>query len=157
MVNWVTDRSSGKQYVKLSTTVNRANDAARLCDGVGGILPEPRNSQENDFVNIILGTSGFCFLGLTDTGAEGQWVWSSNGSTPAWSFWGGGEPDGGRDEHCAVHIYQRHLSNWHKVWTPTECIHWQNIPVVCEKTRKYTIYHQDLLKTTANRPGLVKI
>ena len=93
----------------------------------------------NTIVNTM-GTNFWFFLGLTDRAAESQWVWSSDGSTVAWTLWKSGEPDGGRNQDCAAHIV-RHGASWNKKWGSMYCYQYYAIPVVCEKTRKYKIYH----------------
>ena len=119
-------------------------DAEKLCNAIGGMLPQPRNSGQNDFVNTMLSRSGWFFLGLTDKRHEGQWRWNTDwhNSTLEWTNWKSGDPDGGNHQNCAI----QHVSDdsrWSKKWTSTWCHHNgdYDIPVVCEKNCKYTIYH----------------
>lgn len=43
------------------------------------------------------------WIGLTDRSIEGSWVWSVDGKAPRInSSWAPGQPDGERDENCAV-------------------------------------------------------
>ena len=97
------------------------------------MLPEPRNSEENDFLKIF-GTTHWFFLGLTDRETEGRWVWSSDGTPVTWTLWKSGEPNGGRWENCVAAD---------KKWTSQHCYqhHDAEITLICEKTRKYAIYH----------------
>ena len=88
-----------------------------------------------------MGTTSWFFLGLTDTAAESQWVWSSDGSTVAWTLWKSGEPDGGRNQNCAVQHVGPAGASLNKKWTSSHCIQFTTVKVVCEKKRKYTIYH----------------
>ena len=102
------------------------------------MLPEPRNTYENDFLNNMGATSWF-FLGLTDKAAEDQWQWNSDRSTVGWSLWKSGEPDGGRNQNCAAQLVNGGIR---KKWTSTYCRHDGSfeIPVVCERRGgKYTI------------------
>ena len=56
-INWVTDTKSGKQYVRLKTKEAYQDPATKRCQNVGGMLPEPRNSEENDFVDKMAGNT----------------------------------------------------------------------------------------------------
>ena len=113
------------------------------CNAIRGMLPQPRNSVQNDFLNTMLGSPGWFFLGLTDRRREGIWMWNSDWdySTMSWSNFIRGEPDGGNQQNCVAHHVSDH-SRWNKKWTSTYCPHngAYDIPVVCEN-RKYTIYH----------------
>ena len=136
---WVTETSSGKQYVKLNTAVFNYADAQTSCQGIGGILPEPRNSSENDFLNTM-GAPGWFFLGLTDRETERQWQWESDGSTVAWSLWETGDPKGGRLENCAAQLVAPSDASRNKKWGSMYCEHHAYLrkQVICEKPRKYT-------------------
>ena len=95
----------------------------QVCHNLGGFLPEPRDEQENTFLDS-LGTSAF-LLGMSDRGQEGQWVWDSDGSPVTWTNWDsidkGGltdEPNNaGRDEHCAKMFkqYRPNTDSWNDV------------------------------------------
>ena len=139
-VIWVTEPSSGKKYVKLKyLTVSNYADAQTSCHRIGGMLPEPRNSSENDFLNTM-GTPGWFFLGLTDRETESQWQWESDGSTVVWSLWETGNPKGGRHENCATQIVAPSDASRNKKWGSMYCEHHASvrIQVICEKPRKYT-------------------
>ena len=49
---------SGKQYVMLRDLVANYDDAAKLCKDIGGMLPEPRNSRENHYLNRYVVRTG---------------------------------------------------------------------------------------------------
>ena len=135
----MTEPSSGKQYVTLHT-VSNYEDAQTVCRGIGGMLPEPRSSSENDFLNN--GIEGWFFLGLTDWKTERQWQWNSDNSTVGWTLWKSGDPDGGRRENCAAHIVAPGDASRNKKWGSMFCEQRVRIPVICEKSRKYTIYYE---------------
>ena len=138
-VNWLTDTRSGKQYTELNTKVSQYEDARKLCQGVGGILPEPRNSEENDFLHS-LGTTEWFFLGLTHTDPDSQYVWTSDGLAVTWTAWDSGEPKSLKSTTDCVRMLKK---DWTSVW----CGQSVTKPVVCEKTRtgKYTIHHDSLV------------
>ena len=116
-------------------------DAEKLCNAIGGMLPQPRNSGQNDFLNTMIDSPGWFYLGLTDKGHEGRWMWNTESPLDLeWTNWGSGEPDGGTQKNCAFHRVD--YGEWSKKWDATWCDHnWAyDTPVICEK-RKYTIYH----------------
>ena len=81
---------------------------------------------------------------MTDTAVEGQWVWTSDGTPVTWTDWypkrisRPGEPDGGREENCALLVMARTGTFWMSYpWNRPK----SPKVVVCEKIGKYTIYH----------------
>ena len=94
------------------------------------------------------------WLGMTDTAAEGQWVWNSDGSPVTWTIWGRGEPDGGSSQNC-VDMLRNYAINIgegdKKKWGTGGCESPHARTVVCEKKekiRKYIVAH--LLLITYN-------
>ena len=75
--------------------------------------------------------------------ADGEWKWNSDRSTVEWSLWKSGEPDGGIHQSCAVYIVAPTDATRNKKWASMYCYQDASVrsPVVCEKARKYTIYH----------------
>uniref|UniRef100_A0A9J7XKU7 C-type lectin domain-containing protein n=1 Tax=Cyprinus carpio carpio TaxID=630221 RepID=A0A9J7XKU7_CYPCA len=61
------------------------------------------NTEEQEFVKIISGGSGYFWIGLTDIEEEGRWKWV-DGSTLTSEFWASGEPNSyrGKEEDCAI-------------------------------------------------------
>ena len=81
------------------------NTNQQTCKNIGGHLPEPRNEQENLFLNS-LGSEMFT-LGINDEEVEGQWVFDSDGSPLTWFSWAKfrdypDAPNGGRNQNCAM-------------------------------------------------------
>ena len=133
-VNWVTDTSSGKQYVDLNTAETSHQKATELCQAVGGRLPQPRNQEENDFLNNM--QTIIFFLGMTDTASEGRWVWDSDGSAVSWTLWKSGEPDGGSVQNCASMLRNvAAVAGDRERWASGGCEK-QHKTAVCEKLRK---------------------
>ena len=75
----------------------------QVCRSHGGMLPEPRSEEENQFLNS-LGSDMFT-LGMTDREKEGQWIWDSDQSPVNYSSWYLAQkkpaPNGGTYENCA--------------------------------------------------------
>ena len=71
---------------------------------------------------------------MTDTDANGQWVWNSDGSMVSWTFWAPREP---MSANCAKHIHYINNDN-DKKWFSASC--GESCSVICERS-KYTIYH----------------
>ena len=65
-------------------------------------------------------------------------MWTSDGSEVTQTLWDATEPDGATTQNCGA--MDNAKKRWDSGWCdfPTET----KIPVVCEKTSKYTIYHE---------------
>ena len=111
-----------------------------MCIDAGGMLPEPRNKEETDFLNDM-GTAIWFYLGFTDHDAEDIWVWTSDGSPVTWMVWMEDEPNGGTTQNCGAMVrnYPVTANTTSPVYGSAFCDNPNNmtIPVVCEK-RKYT-------------------
>ncbi|XP_059361677.1 uncharacterized protein LOC132099255 [Carassius carassius] len=72
------------------------------------------NTEKQDFVKNISGSSGHFWIGLTDVEVEGRWKWV-DGSTLTSGFWASTEPDShqGTDEDCAI--------NYSEGWADYPC------------------------------------
>ena len=73
-------------------------------------------------------------------------MWTSDQSTVTWALWNSGEPDGHTNRDCAVMNRQVKDVADKKRWSSRLCqLAEQNVQVVCEKTRKYSIYYETKL------------
>ena len=107
--NWITDKRTGNQYLVLDIHDLVYDHLQQVCQDHGGFLPEPKDEQENQFLDS-LNTDMFT-LGMTDRKVEGQWIWESDGSPVSWANWvtwssGVVEPNGGRRQNCAMVLQQ---------------------------------------------------
>ena len=110
--DWITDGQTGKQYLVLDTDDLVYDVIQQVCHNHGGFLPEPREEEENSFLDS-LDTDTFA-LGMTDRKVEGQWIWDSDGSPVIgmnWIEWSSGvnEPNGGTNQNCALMIRQAEI------------------------------------------------
>ena len=106
----------------LNTTTLTHDVAKTKCQQHGGILPEPRSQQENNFLDG-LGTEMF-LLGMNDKGTEGVWVYDRDGSEVKFTNWWPGKPgheDGllGLEEDCAVMM--KNYRNGSDKWSDRPC------------------------------------
>ena len=107
-----------------------------ICLQHGGILPEPRSQEENDFLNN-LNTDMFP-LGLRDVETEGSWLWDSDGSPVIYTNWRPGQPQGGVNENCAF-VY-RNKNNLGPLWGDLRCLpsshmEQQNKNLICQRDK----------------------
>lgn len=82
-------------------TFYRANSSC-ISEGAGLISIE--DSDELDFLDTILEDGEKVFVGMTDIGEEGRWVWM-DGSIPTLDpLWHSIYPSGGVEHNCAEYV-----------------------------------------------------
>uniref|UniRef100_A0A8C1TAZ0 C-type lectin domain-containing protein n=1 Tax=Cyprinus carpio TaxID=7962 RepID=A0A8C1TAZ0_CYPCA len=92
----------------ISSEMKSWTESRRYCRERAADLIIINNTEEQDFVKIISGTSDSFWIGLTDIEVEGRWKWV-DGSTLTSGFWGSTEPNGrANEEDCALN----HLPGW---------------------------------------------
>ena len=74
------------------------------CVAWGGKLVVLDNQWEHQFVQTFIGGTLY-WLGLTDMGQEGEWMWLDGKPAAAYVDWCGNEPNNSNNEDCA-------LGNW---------------------------------------------
>ena len=81
------DPRTGKEYMVLerSTSTLNHNINQEKCKNIGGHLPEPRDEQENLFLDS-LAAERFA-LGINYNNVDDQWVFESDGSRLTWLSW----------------------------------------------------------------------
>lgn len=129
--NWT--QFQGSCYL-VSDTSTDFSKAVISCTELGAKLVHVENEMENSFLrNLIRGSNELkpysYWIGLTDKGTEGVWVWRNNGtSTPAiFTDWNDGEPNDTRDNEDCVHLYFRFGHTWNDI--PCDSLN----RFVCEK------------------------
>ena len=113
--DWITDPKTKKQYLILSTDNLKYDEVQQVCHNLGAFLPEPRNHDENQFLDD-LGSHMFA-LGMTDKKKEGTWVYETDGAEVTLDSWIYNEPNGKRIDNCALMIrdhrdYSEHTNQW---------------------------------------------
>ena len=139
------DTSSGKEYITLKTYTYDHDRGQKQCEENGGILPEPRNAQENEFLNGL--NTGMFLLGLTDKEQEGNWVWDSDGTPVNYTNWVN-EPFKGEEANCAVMLRNNAQIYDGNQWTDVDCTsknlgisgHHLIKDIICERGMSCFIY-----------------
>ena len=80
---------NGKEYYQIPYPGNtktpfpgkNKTTSRHLCDEVGGILPKPMNSEENDFLQIF---SYSFYLGMNASDNANNFVWDDDGTAVQW-------------------------------------------------------------------------
>ena len=79
------NNESRKYYIVLPADTLSLPLARAGCDALGFHLPEPKNPQENDFLDHL---DSFTFmLGMTSDRHKRDWTWQSDGSLVNWVNW----------------------------------------------------------------------
>ncbi|KAF4115384.1 hypothetical protein G5714_002873 [Onychostoma macrolepis] len=77
-------------------------DSRRDCLQRGADLIIINNKEEQEFITKVI-SGNIVWIGLTDSDNEGVWKWVDGSAlTTGFSFWGIGEPNGGRRENCVA-------------------------------------------------------
>jgi gliding motility-associated-like protein len=89
----VQNQPCSRYYYNNNPTTNW-NTASNQAAAVGGYLVSINDANEN--ANVLAaaqaqGFSGGIWIGFSDSGVEGNWVWT-NGSSNSYTNWNGGEP-----------------------------------------------------------------
>lgn len=80
----------GHFYARINVDMSW-DEAAAVCEALGGRLACVTSAEENDFVCRQFAADRFCWLGGTDAGHEGDWRWVS-GEPWGYTSWAEGEP-----------------------------------------------------------------
>ncbi|XP_067249208.1 CD209 antigen-like protein C isoform X2 [Chanodichthys erythropterus] len=101
---WIYNHSS---FYYISSEKKSWNESRSYCTERGADLIIINNKEEQDFVEKNIDHGSLVWIGLTDIDEEGSWKWV-DGSTPTFRFWWSTEPNGKREENCAL----VHTSIW---------------------------------------------
>jgi len=84
--------------------------AQEYCGLLGGYMVEINTLSEQLFLENILGSNEYYWIGLSDLAHTGTWSWQHSWSEATWTHWADGEPDGGT-QHCAM-VWGGHGYYW---------------------------------------------
>lgn len=89
------------------------HQAKKKCEEMGGYLVCIESEDENNFLyDRIKDIDGSIFIGASDEGKEGDWIWV-NGKGMSYTNWAKGEPDNaGDNEHYACFIPLMNEDKW---------------------------------------------
>ncbi|XP_051962429.1 CD209 antigen-like protein E [Xyrauchen texanus] len=104
MDGWIWYQSN---FYYISSEKKSWSESRRYCIQKGADLLIINHKNEQDFLKKFSGEDKF-WIGLTDTEKEVTWKWV-NGSALTSGFWKSGQPDGQRQENCAL----TESSRWH--------------------------------------------
>ena len=115
------DPQSGKQYRIQNHTAAPLpgyDAAVEACRKIRGVLPKPRNAEEDNFLETLTETHGvYLPLGMKDNETEGTWLSSHHGfqvyyfNWIKWNHFYRPEPNGGTEQNCAFRLRQDWFSN----------------------------------------------
>ena len=152
---WYKDPNSTKEYIILKINKDddeeedeyNYNDLKQRCSEEGAILPEPRNEEENHFLDS-LGASTF-FLGITYDNKDHMWSFASDHVNLTYESWAKFKtgiskyPSNREDHNCVVMVRGlRSGDDGHKTsdWINVPCDDPRDIvprsvikSIVCEK------------------------
>merc|ERR1711910_49536 len=118
---WV-DANPGCFRLEFNSSLTR-HEALLLCESVGGFLAEPKNQDQVDMLAglaqlefDILGLDSW-WIGLTDQGHEGRWVWEHSFTEADFTDWADGFPT--EEDNVADCAVMSHDQGWK--WVDMAC------------------------------------
>jgi len=115
--------------------------AMAACEQIGGYLAEPKTGDQMEF---LAGFAGFeedftgiqnWWIGLSDVGHEGLWLWVHSYEEATAAFWGHGSPSEkeGNTLDCAYAAYSKGQLTWKDIncWDVTA--HHASIAPICQR------------------------
>ncbi|XP_041665724.1 ladderlectin-like [Cheilinus undulatus] len=103
---WYSFNGGCYKYVATAKTWAKAS---LNCEEQRSGLVSIHSMEEQNFVTALIRrfdpSEGSTWIGLTDIGIDGYWIWS-NGKRVTFTFWRDGEPNGHEYENCAVTNYK---------------------------------------------------
>ena len=101
---------------------------SQFCWEQGGFLVEINDSDESEFLKMILTDELNYWTGLTDLAEEGRFVWQESHTEASWTNWAEGEPNNFGNEDCVA--LERRMGH---LWDDVGCDGF-NAHALCETT-----------------------
>jgi len=88
--------------------------AKAFCEGLGGILAEPRDATQTEEINGLLDPSFEYWIGIERCPEDGNWEWNTDGMAADYTNWADGEPTATGDcvQLCGTHGF---------MWEANDC------------------------------------
>jgi len=134
-------------------------EAMVACEKEGGYLAEPKTLRQMEFLTGLAELEAEFYgprewwLGLSDSGHEGTWVWTHSYQEVSETFWVSGSPSyqAGNDLDCAIALLDGEL-----VWDDVSCEAKKiNISPLCQRDMENTLTSTNAPTTTTGswNPG----
>merc|ERR1712136_107424 len=135
-IGWQLIPDNGCFLFDLSNTMDW-EDAQVYCEDLGGYLPENIDSEleeilEEEIRLISGGSLVYSWLGATDIGNEGEWVWIHSGTKVSEFFWEADQPKGINFYNCLA-MAIRPDDEENTGWFDADCDD-VGPSVICQKT-----------------------
>ena len=132
--NWLRDHNRdefrvGNKRMVLFSREKNWHDAFAHCESIGMRLLTTSTKNEVELLTKYLNSRvwdtrpdlffWYLWMGANDIDQEGVWVWKTlEGRNFTYVSWGGGEPNGGRDENCLDLRMTDAVDSW---WNDSNC------------------------------------
>merc|ERR1712083_525785 len=94
--------SSGGSCYLMSTENMNFPSAQQFCWDQGGYLVEVSSAQEQQALDLFLLKGSDFWIGLSDVGDEGTFVWQESREQAEYTNWYSNQPDGRTNENCVL-------------------------------------------------------
>jgi len=108
---WIQPGNDSPCYAVSTEELNFYN-ADKFCKTHGGFLAEPRTQEETNLIELFVKPDKNYWIGLTDIGEEGAFVWGSDFSAPDYTNWYPGQPDDYYDNEDCVNLHSIFGLQW---------------------------------------------
>jgi len=140
---WVNAHEDGCFKFLGNETSSTWFEAMLACEKEGGYLAEPKTLRQMEFLTGLVELEAEFYgprewwLGRSDTGHEGTWVWTHSYQETSETFWVSGSPSyqAGNDLDCAITLLDGEL-----VWDDISCqAKKNNISPLCQRDMENTL------------------
>jgi len=148
-------------YTFLDGRVNLSWVEAQLaCEKEGGYLAEPQTELQIEFLSELAGLEGsftgigYWYIGLTDLGREGEWLWVHNDAQLVSDLWSSSSPSNKthNSDDCAVMVLRNSAVYWedHSCTAPEISHH--SVAPLCQTDTEDSVATTTVQPTTSSVP-----